>query len=289
MTTQKIYAAGLAAGLLAAGLLGLSGAVFAQGAASKTAPGEGAASKTAPSDGGADKTAPAEPDVLIPDRPGFTNGSDTVVPGRVQVESGFARTKGSADSGGGQATDGPQTLVRAGLNPKLELRVILPDYIWPSGGQSGFGDGGVGVRYKFYQSKNGNTKVSLTPILSIPVRSAVTTSGHFDPILSLNGQTTSGSRWSLSSNVILAFPTITGRRVTDFTVTGQVNYQVTSPLSLFADIYDDLPRGGPPSSIGDGGLTYRLTSNLQLDLETGRGLGGAAPVQFYGGGVSVRF
>ena len=66
----------------------------------------------------------------------------------------------------------PQALIRVGLNPKLEARIILPDYLWPSRGKSGFGDGGVGVRYKFYQSKDGNTKLSLAPILSIPVRSA---------------------------------------------------------------------------------------------------------------------
>ena len=232
---------------------------------------------------------PAAPDLITPDRPGFTNGSDTVVPGRVQVEVGLTGTTGSASSGTGRATDGPQALIRAGLNPKLEARIILPDYLWPSGGQSGFGDGGVGLRYKFYQSKDGNTKLALTPTLSIPVRSAVTTSGHVDPSVSLNGQTTSGTRWSLSSNLILAYPTIAGRRVTDYTVTGAISYQITSPLAVYLDVYDDLPDEGPPSSIGDGGVTYRLTPNLQLDLETGRGLGGAAPVQFYGGGVALRF
>ncbi len=245
-----------------------------------------AGAETSPPEAGA---APAAPDILTPDRPGFTNGSDTVVPGRVQVEGGFSRTKYSADSGSGQVTDGPQTLVRAGLNPKLEVRVTLPDYLWPTGGQSGFGDGGIGVRYKFYQSKDGSTKLSLTSNLTIPIRSAVTTSGHVDPSLTLSGQTASGSRWGLSSNLSLAYPTISGKRITDFTATGQVTYQISSPFAVFADTYDDLPREGPPSSIVDGGLTYRLTTNLQLDLETGRGLGGAAPVQFYGGGFAIRF
>ena len=255
-------------------ILGMLGACLSAGAA--TAPPEA-------------RPAPPAPDILTPDRPGFTNGSDTVVPGRVQVEGGFSRTKYSADSGSGQVTDGPQTLVRAGLDPKLEVRVTLPDYLWPSGGQSGFGDGGVGVRYKFYQSKDGSTKLSLTPSLTIPVRSAVTTSGHVDPSLTLSGQTVSGSRWGLSSNLSLAYPTISGKRITNFTATGQVTYQVSSPFVIFADAYDDLPREGPPASIVDGGLTYRLSSSVQLDLETGRGLGGAAPVQFYGGGFAIRF
>ena len=226
---------------------------------------------------------------LTPDRPGFTNGSDTVAPGHVQVELGTTRTKYSADSGQGQATDAPETLLRTGLNDKTELRVVLPNYVWPSGGKAGFGDGAVGVRYKFYQSKDGNTKLAFTPSLSIPVRSAVTTSGHVDPVLSLNGQTTSGARWGLSSNLILSYPTQNGGRVTDYTGTGQVTYALTGVLSVYGDYYYDAPIGGPPSPIADGGLTYRVGQNLQFDLGTGRGLGGNAPVQFYGGGVSLRF
>lgn len=228
-------------------------------------------------------------DALTPDRPGFTNGSDTVAPGRVQIELGVTRTKDAADGGGAQATDAPQALIRTGLNAKTELRLTLPDYVWPSGGAAGFGDGAVGVRYKFYESKDGNTKLAFTPSLSVPVRSAVTSSGHLDPTFSVNGQTTSGARWSLESNLILSYPTQNDGRVTDYTATGQVTYALSGQTSVFVDYSYDAPVGSAPSPIADGGLTYRAGKNIQLDIETGRGLGGSAPVQFYGGGVSLRF
>ncbi len=241
------------------------------------------------SDAGQGGASSSEGDALTPDRPGFTNGSDTVAPGRVQIEVGAARTKYGSANGGGQATDAPQALIRTGLNARTELRLTLPDYIWPSSGESGFGDGTIGLRTKFYQSKDGNTKLAFTPSLSVPVRSAVTTSGHVDPTLSLNGQTTSGARWSLSSNLILSYPTQGGGRVTDYTATGQVTYALSGQTSVYGDYYYDAPVGGPPSPIADGGFTYRVGKNVQLDIGTGRGLGGNAPVQFYGGGVSVRF
>ena len=250
-------------------------------------PDKGADSKAADSKGGGDG--------LTPDRPGFTNGSDTVTPGHVQIEAGVTRTKGASPfakmsaGGDGLTTDAPQALVRTGLNDKMELRLTLPDYAWPSGSASGFSDGTVGLRYKFYQSKDGNTKLAFTPSLSLPVRSAVTSSGHVDPVLSLNGQTTSGARWSLSSNLILSYPTQNGGRVTDYTATGQVTYALSAQTSVFGDYYYDAPVGAPPSPIADGGFTYRVAKNVQLDIETGRGLGGAAPVQFYGGGVALRF
>lgn len=247
----------------------------------------------APDKGGASGSGAADSsgsdDALTPDRPGFTNGSDTVAPGQVQIEVGVTRTRDASANGGGRATDAPQALLRTGLNARTELRVTLPDYVWPSGNDSGFGDGAVGLRYKFYQSKDGNTKLAFTPSLSVPVRSAVTSSGHVDPTLSLNGQTTSGARWNIESNLILSYPTQNGGRLTDYTATGQVTYALSGQTSVFADYFYDAPVGGPPSPIADGGFTYRVGKNVQLDIETGRGLGGNAPVQFYGGGVAVRF
>ena len=227
-------------------------------------------------------------DAVTPDRPGFTNGSDVVPVGRIQVEGGVTRNVYSAFSGAGHATDSPETLIRAGLNDKTELRVTLPNYIWPSG-TSGFSDGAVGIRYKFYQSKDGSTKLAFTPTLSVPVKSAVTSSGHVDPTFLLGGQTTSGARWGISSNLALSYPTVSGSRLANYTATAQVTYALSGPLAVFGDVSDNGVSGSLPTPIADAGFTYKVANNAQLDIETGRGLGGTAPVQFYGGGVAVRF
>ncbi len=204
------------------------------------------------------------------------------------MEGGVTRNVYSANSGAGHATDGPETLIRTGLSDTTELRITLPNYIWPSG-TSGFSDGAIGVRYKFYQSKDGNTKFAFTPSLSVPLKTAVTTSGHVDPTLLLSGQTTSGARWGISSNLILSYPTLNGSRQANYTATAQVTYALSGPLAVFGDAYDNAVSGSLPSPIADAGFTYRVANNAQIDIETGRGLGGTAPVQFYGGGVAVRF
>lgn len=230
--------------------------------------------------------ADAASDAVTPDRPGFTNGSDTVPVGRVQVEGGVTRTIYLA--GSGHATDAPETLIRTGLTDTVELRITPPNYLWPSG-TSGLGDGTIGVRYKFGQSKDGNTKFAFTPTLSVPIKSAVTSSGHVDPTFLLSGQTNSGARWGLSSNLALAYPTVNGSRLANYTATAQVTYALSGPLAVFGDVYDNGVSGSLPTPIADAGFTYKVANNAQLDLETGRGLGGNAPVQFYGGGVAVRF
>ena len=238
-----------------------------------------------------------DPSLLVPDRPGFTNGSDTVAPGHLQIEIGITRSKGpsanpaapggASQGGASQTTDAPETLLRTGLDSKTELRLTLPNYLWPSGSDSGFTDGAIGLRRKLYQSRT--LKVSLTPTLTVPLKTAVTSSGHVDPSLNLSGQLTSGARWSIQSNLILSYPTQNGRRLADYTGTGSATYALSGALSTFVDFSYDAPVGSAPSPIADGGFTYTLTKNTQLDLETGRGLGGSAPTQFYGGGFVIVF
>ena len=74
------------------------------------------------------------------------------------------------------------------MTPALEADVVLPDYYHVRGGDRGFGDGALGVKYRFYQSKDGNTKASAAPSLSLPTHTAFS-SGKIDPTLLLGIQT----------------------------------------------------------------------------------------------------
>lgn len=232
---------------------------------------------------------PAAPAPLVSDRPGFTNSSEVVGPGVTQLEAGVARTTTSFLNGGGQTTDLPQATLRRGLTQTLELRIGLPDYFSSKTNGSGFGDGSLGLKWKFYQSKNGNTKVALTPSLVIPSRQRVYSSGQYDPAVTLGAQTVSGARWGVSTNLTLSNPTVNGQRLFTVSPSAAVSYQITQALSAYGDVFDSFPKQSLPTPIADGGFTYLVTPNLQLDAETGIGLGGSAPVRFYSGGVAIRF
>ena len=232
------------------------------------------------------------PGPIAPNRPGFTNGSATIAPGDALAENGLAQTRALASAGGATTLDFPETTLRVGLASALEADVTLPDYFQVRGGDHGLGDGAVGVKYRFYQSKDGNTKASAAPSVSLPTHTAFS-SGHVDPTLLLGVQTASGSRWSLASNLVLSDPTVSTpdqgtRRVFTTTVSGSVAYTLTPKLGVYFDSYDILPKEGPPSPVVDGGFTYLVNKNLQLDAEVYAGLGGAAPVRTFAVGVSSR-
>lgn len=244
--------------------------------------------------GGGPPPAAASPGLgpITPNRPGFTNGSATIAPGDALAENGIAQTRALASAGGATMLDFPETNLRIGVTPALEADVVLPDFFQVRGGDHGFGDGAVGVKYRFYQSKDGNTKASAAPSVTLPTHT-VFSSGQVDPTLLLGVQTASGSRWSLASNLVLSNPTVTTsdhgmRRLFTTTVSGAVTYTLTPKLSVYCDSYDVLPREGPPSPVADAGFAYLVNKNLQLDAEVYEGLGGAAPVRILAAGLSVR-
>lgn len=227
---------------------------------------------------------------LTPDRPGFTNGSDVVPVGLTHLEMGVAETWTPSSGGGGHTTDYPEVLIRHGVTPALEWRVVLPDHFSTSDeGPSGWGDAAVGVKWKFYQSKDGNTKAALFPMASIPTHDANFSSGQVDPSLVIGGQTASGSRWGLSANIGLTDPTQNGSRNFSTAPSAAAQYQLTPKLSTYGELYDNVPKTGPTSPIADGGLILVPNPNTQYDIEAGWGLGSGAPARFLGGGVSLRF
>lgn len=68
---------------------------------------------------------PAVADDLVGDRPDFTESALTVAPGSWQIEAGATVTTGDAFD----TTEIGEVLVRHGLKPGTELRMVLPSYV----------------------------------------------------------------------------------------------------------------------------------------------------------------
>ncbi len=243
--------------------------------------------------GGARAQTDATDEPLTPDRPGFTNSSATVAPARVIVEGGFTQTRARARSGGDITDDFPETILRFGVTPNLELQLGAPNYNAIHGGARGFGDAIVGAKIKVYE--RGQTRVSLAPSLTVPFGRRAFRSSNLLPSILLGVDAALGKRAGVSANLIASETqpdSGNGSASHQFTLTpaASISYALTPRLGVFLDGYAIAPRRGPSNSAVDGGLTYLLRNDLQLDAEYGRGLGGgASPQNFFGGGIAVRF
>ena len=247
----------------------------------------------------------AQDAALEADRPGFTNGSGIVAPGRVIAENGIARTKPQGESA---VTDLPETLLRFGVSPALEAQVQLPSYFTVRGGGSGAGDGLLGLKYKFYQSADGKTRAALAPGFTVPLGNAQFGTPNIDPALNISADRQLGKRTKLAVNLVLNYASERGAQGQNsgggggmggggmgggrnFVVTpaASLGYSLSPKLSTYLDGYTSLPQRGASASVVDGGFAYLLNKNVQLDAEAGFGVGGAAPSNFVGAGLSFRF
>jgi hypothetical protein len=66
---------------------------------------------------------------------------------------------------------------------------------------------------------------------------------------------------------------------------------MTDKLGCFVEFFGDIPTGsnGGSANSFDGGFTYLIADNLQLDVFSGVGLSGDADDWFIGAGFSIRF
>lgn len=255
---------------LAAAQCGLGGAAWAQ----SSAPNE--------------TTEPGTPP-LITDRPDFTESPQTVPKGMVQIEAGvtFERT-GSAR----QATIG-ETLIRVAAGNRAEVRIGIPSYlrVRDGGRTSGLDDAFLGA--KFALVKREKFPLSVLVGTTLPTGSRRVAARKFSPEVVL------ASEVDLSKKVGLAFNLGTGRpsegngRFSQYFGSASFGFDVSERVGAYAEVYafTRTERGGKSQKYVNGGFTYALKSELQLDARLGFGLSNDAggPDYFYGIGVSQRF
>jgi len=70
-----------------------------------------------------------------------------------------------------------------------------------------------------------------------------------------------------------------------------LGYSLTDRLGAFVELFGDVPMSAPgtPATSFDGGFTYLVSENFQLDALAGVGLSDDAPDWFVGAGVTYRW
>lgn len=168
-------------------------------------------------------------DAINPERPGFTNGAATVGKKVLQLEEGLTRNAGSTIWGDGG-------VLRYGITPQTELRLGLPSWKRDE---------------KFSQASYG-MKATIRPNLGLIVQ----TSGErrSKTLAALEAEFTLTKDWNLQVDA-----------VRDSSWAGGFNFgrSLTERLGMFVEAYHT------GSWHGDGGLTYRLTPDQQVDVSGG--------------------
>lgn len=239
-------------------------------------------------DGGADGARP-----LVGDRPDFTESA--VVVSRLQVEAGYTfEDVGSADV----HTVG-ELLVRVPTARRLEIRLGVPSWIderraggRPDAGVSGFEDATVGLKLGLRDpvARGGGPAVAVLAGTTLPTGDDFGSDG-LRPEARLAAGLDVSDRLSLGANAGVASSTEgAGDRYAELSGSLSLALGLTERLGGFLEAYGLVPTDDAPasSSVVNGGLTWLVDPDLQLDARLGAGLSGPVPDLIFGTGVVWR-
>jgi hypothetical protein len=242
----------------------------------------------------------AQDEGIVTDRPDFTEASSTVGQGVIQFESGYTFVYDDADDGTITRSHGaPEMLTRVGLWDDVEVRFGW-NYAFERTELNGLVDEVDGFEDLYF-----GTKIEISDQCGWMPEMATIFQGTAPAGANAfsSGKTTFGINhlysWELGeSGLSLAGSTgfDTDAAVEDdFMVYHQsvslgipITEKVGSYFEYFG-LYSDQAEVNAPENYFNGGLTYGVTDNLQLDARVGLGLNEQADDLFTGLGASWRF
>lgn len=224
---------------------------------------------------------------IVPDRPGFGDGTATVGAGAFQASLGYA-----FNGNGINQHELGQLLLRYGVTDALELRGGVNSYVVnESPIDNGYNGTGVGAKLRLFQ--NETSALSGVATLGLP-----TETGPFDVgddrarqevKLAFDGALGEGLTLSVNGGASFFYSAgVQDDRFVEWLFIPTLSFGVTENTGAYvgyAGFYDD----GPNTNWVEGGVTFLSTVNTQFDVNTGLQIDDNADAFFVGLGVAHRF
>lgn len=234
-----------------------------------------------------------EPAPLIGDRPDFTESASVV--GRLQLETGYTYE----EAGPTELHTAGEMLVRIPASRRLELRVGVPSWAWsrighgPGAGSEADGvtEASLGVKVELREPSpdGGGPQVALLAGTTIPTggdmgADGLHPGGRLAAVLELS------DRLALAANAGVASAEDAGSRHAELAGSVSLGVGLAERLGAYLETFGLAPTGDGPgsSTVVNGGLTWLVGRDLQLDVRLGTGLSGPSPDLIFGAGLVWR-
>ena len=231
---------------------------------------------------------------LVSDRPDFTESTQLIAPGHVQVEAGSTQSK----EAGTRAVSVGELFVRVGLADKLELRVVPSSYttVYPNGfaSVSGREDPTLGVKIGFLdapEQRSWRPALSLIAGSALPLGSREFRAPHLQPEAKLLASWSINDRVSFASNLNYARPFDGLRSIDEYSASASFGFVITERVGVYTEAFGFAPQDGSNDlrKFANVGGTLLLSPDLQLDARVGMGPSTKTGDYFFGLGVVRRW
>lgn len=242
-------------------------------------------------------------DRIVTDRPHFSEASNLVGLGHIQLETGYTITHDRSQGTAVTSHSFPEPLLRAGILAEwFEFR-IAANYLaertitgaGPSTWQQGADDMYIGAKLALTQQYGYLPEVALFPQMRVPVGSAAFTSREVLPGFNL------AYSWAINDWLELECNSQLNRRLdgngltyyTEAIQTINFEYEIAERIGGFTEWIAFMPAQAAtelPQHYLHGGFVYFVSDDFQLDFHVGMGLNEpAANLAFTGMGASYRW
>jgi len=244
---------------------------------------------------------------LVTDRPDFTESTEAVPARHVQLELGYTFTYDREGRERVRTQTAPELLIRVGLFQDFEIRIgwdgytlnedsfqvrrenrkYFTDHDWSQGSNDLF----LGVKYKMSEQEELRPRFGVITGFSVPSGSADESTGDVDPEVVLLWAYDLTDVGTIAGNVGFLSLTDEGDRFFQTTASLSYAFSLTERLGAYVEYYGLYPNteSGDCAHSVDGGLTFLINNNFQLDWRVGAGLNEEAEDFFTGFGFSWRF
>lgn len=242
---------------------------------------------------------PGYDEPLASDRPDFVEASVTVGRGVRQLEMGY--TYFSDDATRVRSHSFPEFLLRAGvLADWLELRLgwnygsLANGFDSLSRTSSGAEDIYLGVKLGLTGQDGLLPEMALVPQMTVPTGHSAFTSGAVNPGINwLYGwDITEFLSLGASTQANLGIDDVTDHEYVEFAQAFTFGYNLAEKVGAYTEWFVLAPAGADTVATEhylDGGFTFRVTNNLQLDIRAGKGVSASSIDYFVGSGAVVRW
>lgn len=244
---------------------------------------------------------------LVTDRPDFTESTDAVPTGHVQLEVGYTFSYDSENAERFRNHTAPEILVRIGLRTDFELRIGWEGYTWGDEKTKGATRGGrratredsfegshdlsIGFKQKLLEQDGVLPHFGIIAAVSVPTGSTEVSSGDVDPQLVLLWAYDISDTFVIAGNVGFAAPTNEGDRFFQVSASLSFAWSLTDRVGTYIEYFGFYPNveHSDAAHALNGGFTYLLDNNFQIDARIGIGLNEEADDFFTGVGFAWRF
>ncbi len=240
------------------------------------------------------------------DRPDFTESTSAVPLGHVQFELGYTFTYDRRGAARVKHHVLPEGLMRLGVLERSELRIGWEGYsfeetlvrrrndagrrVWMKDHDDGGTDLAIGLKQELWEQDAAIPAFSVIAEISAPTGAAGKTSGDVDPAVKLLYAWDLNERLSVGGNLNFAVPTEETGRFFQTSASLAAGYALTDWMSVYGEYFGFYPNGRNADAAHylNGGFTFPVHDNFQIDLRAGFGLNEEADNFFTGIGFAFR-